>query len=93
MKAAIIWDLLLIVQIELSRSAIATASKAMANPAILNIHISLALTTVLLYGVIFYTGHKLKNGQESIRQKHKFLGLSALTFRILTFITSFMIEV
>ena len=34
MSTAIIWDLLLIAQIELTRSAIAKASKAISNPLI-----------------------------------------------------------
>jgi hypothetical protein len=91
MKTVIIWDLLLVAQIELNRSAINTASKAMTNPTILNIHISLAISTVLLYGVIFYTGRRLLNGDESIRKFHKPIGLLTLTVRIATLITSNMI--
>lgn len=93
MKTAIIWDLLLVAQIELSRQAIATASKVTANPLILNIHVSLAVSTVLLYFVLFYTGSKLNKGDESIRKWHKPLGFTTLTIRILTLITSNMIEV
>ncbi len=93
MKTVIIWDLLLVAQIELNRGAIATASKAMTNPILLNIHVSLAVGTVLLYGMIFYTGSKLQKGNESIRKFHKPLGFTVLTTRILTLITSFIIEV
>ncbi len=93
MKTAIIWDLLLVAQIEFTRNAIATASKAMTNPTLLNIHISLAISTVLLYGLVAYTGTKLKNGQESIRLRHKLVGVTTLTTRIATLITSFLIEV
>jgi hypothetical protein len=92
MKTVIIWDLLLVAQIELNRSAINTASKALTNSMILNIHISLAVSTVLLYGVIFYTGQKLLNGDESIRKFHKPIGLLTLTVRIATLITSNLIE-
>jgi hypothetical protein len=91
MKTVIIWDLLLVAQIELNRQAINTASKAMSNPAILNIHISLAVSTVLLYGVMFYTGSKLLGGNESIRKFHKPIGLLTLTVRIATLITSNLI--
>ncbi len=91
MKTAIIWDLLLVAQIELTRSAILKASKVVENPLILNIHVSLAVATVLLYGVIFYTGTKLNKGDENIRILHKCIGVSALTTRILTLITSFVI--
>ena len=91
MKTVIIWDLLLVAQIELNRSAINTASKALSNPMILNIHISLAISTVLLYAFIFYTGNKLNKGDESIRKFHKPLGIITLTVRIATLITSNLI--
>lgn len=91
MKTAIIWDLILVAQIELTRGAIVKASKVGTNSSILNIHVSLAIATVLLYGVIFYTGSRLKAGDESIRQKHKLVGISTLTIRVLTFITSFLV--
>lgn len=92
MKTVIIWDLLLVAQIELTRGAIIKASKAMTNPALLNIHVSLAVGTVLLYGFIFYTGHKLSQGHTNIRNKHKFLGFTVLTIRVLTLITSFLVK-
>lgn len=91
MKTAIIWDLLLIVQIELSRGAIIKASNAITNSMILNIHVSLAVSTVLLYGLIFYTGNRLSKGDESIRKFHKPIGYLTLTTRLATFITSFLI--
>ncbi len=91
MKAAIIWDLLLVAQIELNRGAIMKASKVVSNPTILNIHVSLAVSSVLLYGVIFYTGTKLHKGNENIRKWHKGLGIVTLTTRILTLITSNLI--
>ena len=92
MSFAIIWDLLLVAQIELTRQAIATASKPLANSALLNIHISLAIGTVLLYFVMIFTGRKLLKGNEKVRPMHRILGLSTLTVRILTLITSMLIE-
>nr|MDH4467465.1 hypothetical protein [Bacteriovoracaceae bacterium] len=50
-----IWDVLLILQIELSRGAIKKASRVEVNPMILNIHVSLALLTVIFYGAMIYT--------------------------------------
>ncbi|MBT4792173.1 MAG: hypothetical protein HON90_11425 [Halobacteriovoraceae bacterium] len=91
MKTAIIWDLLLVAQIEITRNALHKASKVVSNPVMLNIHVSLAISTVLLYGLIFYTGSKLKNGNEKIRSKHRTLGFVTLTMRVLTFITSNLI--
>ena len=89
MSGAMIWDIILILQIELSRSAILKASKAMTNPLMLNIHISIAVSTVVLYGFMVYTGRKLLNGENDIRPRHKALGWTTLGMRILTFITSF----
>lgn len=89
MSLAMIWDIILILQIELSRSAILKASKAVANPMILNIHVGIAVTTVVLYGFMVYTGRALLSGQTDIRHKHKILGYSTFIMRILTFVTSF----
>lgn len=91
MKTAIIWDLLLVAQIELTRSAILKASKVTENPQILNIHVSLAVSTVLLYAVVFITGKKLRDGNEGIRKIHKPIGILTLTTRIATLITSNLI--
>lgn len=89
MYAAIFWDIALILQIELTRSAIVKASKAITNPMMLNIHVALALTAVILYFILIYTGRKLVSGQKEVRQKHKLLGWSAYITRILVFVTSF----
>jgi len=89
MSFAMIWDIILILQIELSRSAILKASKAVANPMILNIHVGIAVSTVVLYGFMVYTGRALLSGRTDIRQKHKILGYSTFIMRILTFVTSF----
>jgi hypothetical protein len=89
MSTAMIWDVLLILQIELSRSAILKASKALSNPMILNIHVSIAISTVVLYGFMIYTGRKLLAGNNQYRKQHKLLGYSTFSMRILTFITSF----
>ena len=91
MKLAIIWDLLLVAQIELSRGAIATASNALANPKMLNIHVSLAITSVVLYAIVWRTGSKIAKGHESYRPMHKILGALTLTCRIATLITSYLI--
>lgn len=89
MSLAMIWDIILILQIELSRSAILKASKAVANPMILNIHVSIAVSTVILYGFMVYTGRALLSGRNEIRNKHKILGYSTFLMRLLTFATSF----
>jgi hypothetical protein len=89
MSFAMIWDIILILQVELSRSAILKASNAVTNPMILNIHVSIAVSTVILYGFMVYTGRALLSGRNEIRSKHRILGYSTLLMRILTFVTSF----
>ena len=89
MASAITWDLLLILQIQVNRQAIQKAAKAIENPMMLNIHVSIAVLTVLIYFALIYTGRKLLKGQSNIRPKHKLLGWSAVVMRTLTFVTSF----
>ena len=89
MATTIIWDILLILQIELTRSAIIKASKAVSNPMMLNIHVSIAVLTVLFYFAMIYTGRKFMKGDNSIRPLHKKLGWTTWSLRILTFVTSF----
>jgi hypothetical protein len=89
MSVAMIWDVILILQIELSRSAILKASKALNNPIALNVHVSIAVTTVILYGIMIYTGRKLLRG-EPIRKTHRTLGYVTFFMRVLTFATSFL---
>lgn len=89
MSIAMIWDVILILQIELSREAILKASKAATNALLLNIHVSIAVSTVILYIFMVYTGRAMLSGQTKIRQKHRLLGYSTLFMRILTFVTSF----
>jgi hypothetical protein len=89
MSLAMIWDLILILQIELSRSAIMKASAALTNTLILNIHVSLALSTVVLYVLMIHSGRKLLAGNVSYRKRHRLMGWSTLILRIMTFATSF----
>ncbi len=89
MSTAIIWDIILILQVELSRSAVLKASKALSNPMILNVHVALAVSSVLLYGVMVYTGRKVLNGQNQLLKPHRLLCYTTFTMRVLTFITSF----
>jgi len=92
MLTAIIWDIILVLQIELSRGAIATASKPLENPAILNFHITLAVTTVLLYIGILISGRKLIKGEIQRKSLHMKLGFTAITLRTMTLITSYLIN-
>lgn len=89
MSAAIIWDLILILQIELTRSAIDKAMKVIENPLALQIHLFFAISTVVLYGIMVFTGRKVYKGDNGLRSLHKKLGITTLVFRVLTFATSF----
>ena len=89
MLFAIVWDIILVLQIELSRGAIEKASKVTSNPNILNIHVSLAVSAVVLYVLLIVTGKKVLKGNRDIIGLHRKLGLLALLMRTLTFITSF----
>lgn len=92
MTFAIIWDLLLVLQIELSRKAINTATKVMSNSGLMNFHIAIAVTVVVLYAFMYFYGRKILKGDNSKRKLHKMLGLLTLLLRTSTFITSFMIK-
>lgn len=89
MSGVIAWDILLVLQIELSRSAINTASKGVENPTSLLIHLFFAISSVLLYFVMIWSGRALLRGDNSKRKWHKFFGWTTLSFRILTLITSY----
>lgn len=89
MGVAMVWDILLILQIELSRNAIATAAGPSSNTMILNIHVAIAVSCVFLYAAMLGTGLNLLKGKTQLRKIHKNLGLTTLVMRILTFATSF----
>jgi hypothetical protein len=87
----IIWDVLLILQIELNRGAVAKAMKVAVNPMLLTFHVFIAVTTVLLYFALIYTGRKILSGDNEVRSLHLKLGKSAFSLRMLTYITSFFV--
>jgi uncharacterized membrane protein YozB (DUF420 family) len=89
MSVVIIWDIILILQIELTRNAVAKATEAMKNPMLLNIHIAIAVSTVVLYILQIFSGRKMLKGFMQRRGYHRKLGMLTATLRTLTFITSF----
>jgi len=90
MYTTMAWDIILILQIELSRQAILKASAAMSNPVLLNIHVSLAVTTVVFYVFMFFTGRRVLKGEGKLIPRHRLLGRVTLVLRILTLVTSFV---
>ena len=89
MRTVLVWDILLILQIELGRGAIDKATKALVNPMLLNIHVSFAITCVVFYFLLIYTGSNLLKGKNEFRLKHRIFGWTAFVLRTLTLITSF----
>lgn len=89
MIAVISWDILLILQIELNRKAVEKAADALINPWLLNIHVSLALSCVIFYFLLIFTGIKLLKGEQQMRGRHRHFGWIAFLLRALTLITSF----
>lgn len=89
MSIVLIWDVALILQIELGRDAVAKASKALVNPMILNVHVTFAVLSVIFYVLLVFTGRKLLKGDQSMRPRHRLFGWTAFALRTLTLITSF----
>lgn len=89
MSTVLLWDVLLILQIELGRGAVEKASKAVVNPMILNIHVTFAVLSVIFYVLLVLTGRKLLKGEEVIRPRHRLFGWTAFALRTLTLLTSF----
>lgn len=91
MSFAIFWDICLVLQIELNRNALNKAAQFFHNFPILNIHVALAILTVLLYGAMIYTGRRLLKGDIPVRPVHKKLGIATLGVRLLVYATSFFV--
>ncbi len=91
MVITIAWDLILILQIELSRGAIKKAAHSVVNPTFLTIHISIAVSTVLLYFGMIYTGRKMLQKDYSVHKAHRLMGKTTVMFRTATYVTSFFV--
>ena len=89
MSAVLILDVILILQIELGRSAVEKAAKAVTNSMLLNVHVTFAVLSVVFYVLLVFTGRKLLRGENSIRARHRLFGWTAFALRTLTLITSF----
>jgi len=92
MVSAIVWDILLVLQIELSRSAIKQTFNPNKNSTLLNIHISIAVTTLFLHFFMLYSGNKLRKGNLKNKSLHVKLGLLDVFLRTLNFATSLFVN-
>jgi uncharacterized membrane protein YozB (DUF420 family) len=88
MSAAMIWDLLLVLQVEFGRSAIANAMKIQTNHPLLTIHILLALSSLVFYVLMVRSGRHVLQNKTEYFPLHRKLGLVTLTLRALTLGTS-----
>jgi hypothetical protein len=91
MAITIAWDLILVLQIELSRGAIKKAAHSVVNPTFLTIHITIAVSTVLLYFGMIYTGRKMLKKDYSVHKLHRLMGRTTVLFRTATYVTSFFV--
>ena len=90
MSTVLLWDVLLILQIELGRGAVEKASKAVVNPMILNIHVTFAVLSVIFYVLLVLTGRKLLKGEEMIRARHRLLAGRHLFLEALLYSLAFL---
>lgn len=89
MAVTIVFDLLIILQIEVARSAVDTAARAASNSAMLNVHVALSVLYVLLLGPVVFYGRRLLRGDGAARAVHRPLAAAAVALRTLVFATSF----
>ncbi len=92
MLTAIIWDIILVIEIEVFRSATDKAIKFATNSTLLNVHIIFATLTIILYFVIISTGLLVIYYKISLIKTHRIIGIMAVIMRILVLITSIFIE-
>lgn len=91
MGTTIVWDILLILQIELTRGAIVKAGKSMINPTFLTVHIAIAVLTVLLYFGLIYTGRKMLAKDYGVHKLHRLMGRLAVFCRTFTYVSSYFV--
>lgn len=90
MLTAIFWDFCLILQIELSRSAIKKAMDFSKHHFMLDVHLVLAISTVVLYVIMIYTGISIhKRHKKSFVPYHRSMGILTYLLRLATLVTSF----
>src|SRR5690606_28639787 len=87
----LICDLVLILQIELSRAAGEKALQVVTNTALLNYHVAVAITVVALYAILIGLGLAILAGRRELIRVHKPVGILALVLRTSTFVTAFLI--
>ncbi len=88
MLTSIVWDFILILQIELARKAIMKAADAALHPSLLLVHLFFAVGSVVLYIFMLRSGYQILKGNTDKRSFHKKMGFITLFFRTMTLFTS-----
>lgn len=94
MLTAFATDLVLVVYIETTRHAVEEVAHDAINPAshaLLLFHATISLMTVLLYTAMTYTGYKVFSGRRELLPVHKKLARVFIAFRVVNYVTSFMV--
>lgn len=90
MTSCFIADLLLVVALVALRNALSKVGAGM--PPLLTVHITFALTTLVLYPLGLYTGWRLYKGNQSVRPKLRRLDKFLLLTRSCTLATSLALQ-
>ena len=91
MLTGISLDIILVLYLELSRNAVDTALSFKLEP-IAQAHIAVSTLALILYFPLLYLGYKLSKGEQTKRQIHKKLGITAYSLRTLGFIFMFWVK-
>lgn len=89
MSAAFITDVLLVVYIELNRSAIRTVSEG--PDGLLYFHVFVSVGALTAYIVQFYLAWRMRQGRKASRQTHVRVGCSFCALRLTSYVTSFAV--
>ncbi len=88
MGGCFVADLGLVLYLELTRGAVATAVKFSSN--ILNFHVTVAVATLVLYLVLVPSGYRILNGGGS-RLWHRRAAWAFVVVRLATYLTAFFV--
>ncbi|MGA2882936.1 MAG: hypothetical protein ABSG13_28650 [Bryobacteraceae bacterium] len=82
-------DLLSVLAIEISRSAIKKATSS--PPPLLLFHVIVSVFALVFYGVMFVLGERVRNGAEQLRPWHRRVAWMFGACRTTNYVTSWMI--
>lgn len=94
MVAAFIMDVLLVLYIELNLRAVETVVEQAMQPKnheLLLFHAAISLSVIVLYTILTILGVKILKKQRHLLPLHKKLGIVFLVFRLINYVTSFMV--